>query len=187
MRRFEGARDRRVVRSWNGRSLHSRTAPPTTKSVLRRRGGDAFGKKVHFIGWDRVWLENGTALCQSQLFQKEQPKTEAPVASASAAPHKGGAPSLDPSISNGIVRVSATEFNIDRGVVDKILENQADLMRQARLVPEQENGKTVGIKMYGIRPDTLLRHARYGERRSLANDQRLRHGEPRKKHSRRTR
>ena len=54
------------------------------------------------------------------------------------------------------MKVSATEYNIDRGVVDKILENQADLMRTARIVPEQENGKLVGIRMFGVRPDTLL-------------------------------
>ncbi len=29
-------------------------------------------------------------------------------------------------------------------------------MRTARIFPEQENGKTVGIRMFGIRPDTLL-------------------------------
>ncbi len=52
--------------------------------------------------------------------------------------------------------MSANEFNIDRGVVDKILENQAELMRQARIVPVQENGKVVGINLFGVRPDTLL-------------------------------
>ena len=29
-------------------------------------------------------------------------------------------------------------------------------MRQARIVPEQENGKVVGIRLFGVRPDTLL-------------------------------
>ena len=29
-------------------------------------------------------------------------------------------------------------------------------MRQARIVPEQENGKMVGIRLFGVRPDTLL-------------------------------
>ena len=53
-------------------------------------------------------------------------------------------------------RSAPTEYNIDRGVVDKILENQAELMRQARIVPEQENGKVVGIRLFGVRPDTLL-------------------------------
>ena len=59
-------------------------------------------------------------------------------------------------IKNGIQKVGPNEYNIDRGVVDKILENQAELMRQARIVPEQENGKMVGIRLFGVRPDTLL-------------------------------
>ncbi|MGH7330753.1 MAG: type II secretion system protein GspC, partial [Polyangiaceae bacterium] len=63
---------------------------------------------------------------------------------------------VDPAIAKGIQRVSATEFNIDRSVVDKILENQAELMKQARIVPEQENGKLVGIRLFGVRQDTLL-------------------------------
>jgi len=82
-----------------------------------------------------------------------KPAEVAPVASA---PAKGGAPGLDPALAKGIQKVSATEFNIDRSVVDKILENQSELMRQARIVPEMENGKTVGIRMFGIRPETLL-------------------------------
>ena len=129
------------------------------KSVLRRRGGEIGGKKVHFVGWDRVWLENGAQLCQAQLFkQPDLPAAPAPVASAAPSASAGGKgpPGLDPALAKGIQKVSATEFNIDRSVVDKILENQSELMRQARIVPEQENGKVVGIRMFGIRPETLL-------------------------------
>ncbi|MDB4943389.1 MAG: ral secretion pathway protein [Labilithrix sp.] len=127
------------------------------KSVLRRRGGEIGGKKVHFVGWDRVWLENGSALCQAQLFkQPDLPAAPAPVASAAPTPSGKGPPGLDPALAKGIQKVSATEYNIDRSVVDKILENQSELMRQARIVPEQENGKVVGIRMFGIRPETLL-------------------------------
>jgi general secretion pathway protein C len=133
-----------------------------SKSVLRRRGGEIGGKTVKYVGWDRVWLTSGSSLCQAEMFKPEAegPKT-APAPAASAAPpppSHGGAPGLNPEIAKGIVKVSATEFNIDRGVVDKILENQAELMRQARIVPEQENGKVVGIRMFGVRPDTLLGH-----------------------------
>jgi len=129
------------------------------KSFLRRRGGEVGGKTVEFVGWDRVWMNNGTQLCQSMMF-KPAPSanapgpTPAPVAAAPAV--AGGASGIDPAIQNGIKKVSATEFNVDRGVVDKILENQAELMRQARIVPEQENGKVVGIRLFGVRPDTLL-------------------------------
>jgi general secretion pathway protein C len=80
----------------------------------------------------------------------------APPAAAPAVAPAGGPGSLDPAIAKGIQKVSATEFNVDRGVVDKILENQADLMRQARIVPEQENGKMVGIRLFGVKPETLL-------------------------------
>ena len=41
------------------------------KDVLRRRGDEMAGKKVHFIGWDRVWLETGGSLCQAKLFDKK--------------------------------------------------------------------------------------------------------------------
>ena len=139
-------------------SFAAMTSGSDPKSQLRRRGGEIGGKKVHFVGWDRVWLESGSSLCQVGLWRPgADAKPIATMAPPTAAPAPtGGAPGVDPSISKGIVRVSATEFNVDRGVVDKILENQADLMRQARIVPEQENGKVVGIRLFGVRPDTLL-------------------------------
>ncbi len=127
------------------------------KTVLRRRGGEIAGKKVHFIGWDRVWFDSSGSLCQAQVFK--QADVPAPAAAApppaSSAP-TSGAKTLDPAYAKGIQKVSATEFNVDRGVVDKILENQADLMRQARVVPEQENGRVVGIRLFGVKQDTLL-------------------------------
>lgn len=135
-------------------------SPPgeNQKSVLRRRGGEFNGKQVKFIGWDRVWFTTGSQLCQAEMFRPAGAPVAAvaPVAPPPAAVQQGGAGSVPPDIAKGIVRVSATEFNVDRGVVDKILENQAELMRQARIVPEQENGKVVGIRMFGVRPDTLL-------------------------------
>src|SRR5206468_2633129 len=68
-----------------------------------------------------------------------------------------GAPGTVPAdIASKIQRISATEFNVDKQVVDKVLENQAELMRSARIVPEQENGKVIGIRLFGVRPDTLL-------------------------------
>ena len=59
-------------------------------------------------------------------------------------------------IKSKILKLSDTEFNIDRSVVDKILENQAELMKSARIVPESKDGKVVGIRLFGIRPETLL-------------------------------
>ncbi|WP_394848800.1 general secretion pathway protein GspC [Pendulispora brunnea] len=125
-------------------------------SQLRRSGNDFNGKTVEFVGWDRVWLTSGGTRCQAQLFKGDEPAKPPPPPPVPSAPVRGGAPSVSPDIAKGIQKLSATEFNIDRGVVDKILENQAELMRQARIVPVQENGKVVGINLFGVRPDTLL-------------------------------
>lgn len=126
--------------------------------LVRRDGkiGDT-DKKVYFIGWDRVWLTSGGALCQVELMT-EKKTAPPPSAAAPTLPQVAGsrAKALDPDLKKGIQKVSATEWNIDRGVVDRILENQADLMRQARIVPVQQNGKVVGIRLNGVRPDALL-------------------------------
>jgi general secretion pathway protein C len=125
------------------------------KSVLRRRGGDVEGKQVKFIGWDRVWMASGNQLCQSRMFKPPTAASAAPAPMPAPAA-SGGPGGVSEDIKKGIQKVGPNEFNVDRGVVDKILENQAELMRQARIVPEQENGKVVGIRLFGVRPDTLL-------------------------------
>lgn len=130
------------------------------KSQLRRRGGEIGGKKLYFVGWDRVWFESGGSLCQAKLFAKKEAAkpaaTPTPTPVPSGRPARGAAKPLDPDIKKGIQKVSATEYNIDRGVVDKILENQAELMRQARVIPEQQNGRVVGIRLMNVKPGSLL-------------------------------
>jgi general secretion pathway protein C len=142
-----------------------------THPRMRRVGDDVAGKKVAFIGYNHleaspsVWLETGSTICQALLFKRAgaaaAPAAPAaappPAASAApAAPARGGPPTVPPDIASKIQKISDTEFQVDRSVVDKILENQAELMRSARIVPEQKDGKVVGVRMFGIRPDTLL-------------------------------
>lgn len=136
-------------------------------SALRRQGDTYAGKQVWFVTWDRVWLIAPGSFCQIQMFpfasvraaasaSAKGAASAAPPAAAAAGSAGSGAPPVPDDIKSKIQRVSATEFNVDRSVIDKVLENQAVLMRSARIVPEQENGKTVGIRLFGIRPDTLL-------------------------------
>jgi general secretion pathway protein C len=142
---------------------------------LRRVGDDVAGKKVEFIGFNpnenspSVWLSNAGALCQALLFKTQAPLPAAPAgvtpppdaSAAAAAPEppsggRRGPATVPPEIASKIHKISDTEFQVDRGVVDKILEDQAELMRSARIVPETKDGKVVGVRMFGIRPDTLL-------------------------------
>jgi general secretion pathway protein C len=120
---------------------------------------------VAYIGFNprtskpTLWLE-GEGLCQAALFGEEPPA--APPQAQAAAPAEPSAPpadpsrAMDPELKNKIKKMSDTNFEIDRSAVDKILENQADLMKSARIVPEQKDGKVVGLRLFGVRPETLL-------------------------------
>lgn len=143
---------------------------PTEKAPVLRRVGDKFGTQtVAYIGYNpatgspTVWLESST-LCQASLFGVVPPPP--PAATPAAAPAAeaaepapapaGNARALDPDIASKIRKISETEFEVDRSAVDKILDNQAELMRSARIVPETKDGQTIGVRLFGIRPDTLL-------------------------------
>jgi general secretion pathway protein C len=147
-------------------------APGEPEPKLRRVGDAVGDKKVAYIGFNAqkfspaVWLASESVLCQAVLFP-----TEAAGAAAAAGPApmpdeaagampprraaRGAAP-VPADIANKIQKVNDNEFHVDRAVVDNILENQAELMRSARIVPEQKDGKVVGIRLFGIRPDTIL-------------------------------
>jgi general secretion pathway protein C len=141
---------------------------PGESSPVLRRVGDSIGdKKVAYIGFNpaeaspAIWLESST-LCQALLFATTPPPPAAAPAAkpaegeASAPPTKADSRSIDPEIKSKINKVSDTEFHVDRSAVDKILESQGELMKSARIVPEQKDGKVVGIRLFGVRPDTLL-------------------------------
>jgi general secretion pathway protein C len=148
-------------------SLVALQAPGDPAPKLRRVGDEVSGKKIAFIGYNprksspAVWITGDSSLCQALLFAVQPvvpPPAAAPAAPVAAGPTppSGGPSPVPADIASKIQKVSDNEFNVDRAVVDKILENQADLMRSARIVPEQKDGKVVGIRLFGIRPDTLL-------------------------------
>ncbi|AUX38477.1 MULTISPECIES: type II secretion system protein GspC [Sorangium] len=133
------------------------------KAILRRQGDEISGQTVYYVGWDRVWLTSGSSRCQAivggskavaRTAAAPTPVTPAPT-STSKSTARGGK-KVPPEIASKIQRVSETEFNVERSAVDQILENQGELMRSARIVPEKEGDKVVGIRLFGIRPDSLL-------------------------------
>ena len=115
-----------------------------------------------------VFLRQGNGqLCSLALFfARPQPAAAAarppPVAAADAAAAARGRPtparaaSAKKSMNQNIHAVSETKYTVPQTFVDKILQNQAELMRSARIVPHEENGQVVGVKLYGIRRNSLL-------------------------------
>lgn len=135
------------------------------KVMLYRAGSSVDGRAVEVVGSSVVYLRNASgALCSIAMFRR--PEELAAAASAAQPPPPplpepvaemepvGGIPAAE--LEAGITKVSETEFRLQRGLVDRILTNQAELMRQARVVPQEEGGRVVGVKLYGIRRNSLL-------------------------------
>ncbi|MBI5502007.1 MAG: hypothetical protein HY907_17325 [Deltaproteobacteria bacterium] len=59
-------------------------------------------------------------------------------------------------VSSSIEVVSDTDRNVQRSLINTILDNQDIAMRQARVMPHEENGEVIGFKVYGIRRDSLF-------------------------------
>ena len=136
-----------------------------TTPKMRRIGDEVGGKQVVYIGYNQkeespsVWLASGATLCQVLLFPRAAPSVSPGGSSegAAAPPEPARGPAKVPQdIADKIKKISDTEFQVDRSVVDKVLENQAELMKSARIIPETKDGQVVGVRLFGIRPDTLL-------------------------------
>lgn len=137
---------------------------PSGKSMLYREGMDVEGRQVVEIGASAVVLRQGASPCQLTMFAPPEPEGATPprVATIAAQPAEEPAgPEREGAITTaemeaGITRNSDTNFGVARSLVDKLIENQAELMRTARIIPHEEGGRTVGVKLYGIRRNSLL-------------------------------
>lgn len=129
------------------------------KRVLRRRGGDVGDKRVAYVGRDRVWLEGDKGLCQALLFgtPPRHEDGEGPGAGGriTADPKPGGQSQLELEVGKQIAKVGPNEYVIERSAVDRILEAQAELMKQ-RIVQEKEGDRVVGVKISGIKAGSVL-------------------------------
>jgi general secretion pathway protein C len=138
-------------------------------AMLYRQGMNIDGRELLAINPSAVVLRpSGAGPCELMMFappggpHRPTVGAVAPVVQASPveseeveAPEREGAISAT-DMEQGISRVSDTQYTVSRGLVDQLLENQAELMRTARIIPHQENGRTVGVKLYGIRRNSLL-------------------------------
>jgi len=141
-------------RAWSLASLQASGEP----SPRMRRIGDAVGdKQVTYIGYNprenspAVWLSKGDDVCQVVLFHSQPLPT--PAVEPVTKPASGQVPQ---EIASKIRKISDHEFQIERQAVDRILEDQSLLMKGVRFVPERQDGRAVGIRLFGIRADSLL-------------------------------
>jgi general secretion pathway protein C len=125
-------------------------------SKLRRVGDKVDDHTVEALAWDRVWLAKDKSRCQLKVGDdSKQAKARKPVVKRKPVVRntRGQVPA---EIAGKIHKISDNEFNIERSVVDQILEQQAELMRFTRMRPVKDGDKVVGLRMSRIRGGTLL-------------------------------
>ncbi len=148
---------------WSFASLSTGSGSP----LLYRTDGEIEGHKILAVYPKAVYLRPpGGKACSLLMFgQQAASSAKGPVASVTKKPPRNaafergqrsrGGLSKD-EMDQNINRVSDTKFTIQRSLIDKVLANQAALMRSARIVPHERNGQVEGVKLYGIRRNSLL-------------------------------
>lgn len=135
----------------------------TGSSLLYAVGMRVDEREVVGISRNRVILRpSGGSLCSLSMFA-ETPVAAAPRAAMTppvvvATPEAAGA-SDGPDASeldSNIQQISETSYAVNRSLVDRLLANQAELMRTARVIPHEVDGRVVGVKVYGIRRSSVL-------------------------------
>lgn len=130
---------------------------------------DGLGK-IQRVGWRLVLVDaESGADCLLDLYPPPEDAGAAssrsparptprpsPRASSRRSRRRGLSPELQKQVDEGIEVVSANERNIDRGLVESLIENSSSLMSQARILPYERDGQVQGFKMYGIRRNSLL-------------------------------
>jgi len=57
-------------------------------------------------------------------------------------------------VDNGIKKIDDSNYEIDKALIDKVLQNPMAVAKGARVVPSVKNGKPDGFKLYAIRPSS---------------------------------
>ena len=144
-------------------SIAAFRATDDARAELHRIGEQIMGQRIEFIGYNpverspAVWLSTPGELCQALLFPHGSGAARPDSGVAQAAESTAPAQLSDASstIASKIRKLSDTEYEIERSGVDQIMDNQLELTKNVRLVPESKEGKVVGIRLFGIRPGSL--------------------------------
>jgi general secretion pathway protein C len=129
-----------------------------------RLGQQLDSKTVASIGWAPDYgayvilrPSTGPRCFYAQVMPpRPTPAQPAVVASTAVAAIAEPGDSLSQILESGITRDGANQYSLRRSTVDRILENQAELMRTTRVMPHMEGSRIVGLTMFGVRANNLL-------------------------------
>jgi general secretion pathway protein C len=119
------------------------------KASLRRIGDGVGDRTVYAMVWDRVWMMKSGIRCQLQLQGKPFDSDETIRRSP---PRK---PLVPREIAEKIHPISDARYDVDRTVIESILEKQGELFRTVRIIPTRD-ADGASLKLGGIKQGSLL-------------------------------
>jgi general secretion pathway protein C len=134
------------------------------KNTLHQGSAEVDGSRIRAIYSDSVVLQTASGgLCELVMFEVGTPGKPRAAAKSTPTPKKTTRPRADRNagltpeeLEEGIEMMSPTLVHIRRAFLTKVLDNSGKLIGIAAVSPKMENGKSVGLWIRGIRPDTLL-------------------------------
>lgn len=141
------------------------------KTALYQGPAEVEGSRIRAIHADSVLLQSSSGdVCRLAMFEVDAPG--APGAPKFKLDKLRGKPKnnkkargpkldrnaglTDEELEQGIEKVSDTNYNIRRTLLNKVLDNAGKLIGIAAVSPKMEGDKSVGMEIRGVRPDTLL-------------------------------
>ena len=136
------------------------------KAGLHRGGAEVEGAKIRAILSDSVVLQNEGGLCRLAMFEVEvvtrKPRPRPPVKAKKEEKRRKGlvanrnAGLTEEEMAKGIEKVNDTNYNLSRSMLTKVLDNAGKIIGIAAVAPKMEGGRSIGMEIRGIRPNTLL-------------------------------
>lgn len=123
------------------------------KATLRRIGDGVGDRTVYAMTWDRVWMVKSGLRCQLKLGRE--------IASTSGKPPKDNEiisqPPLlvPPDIANKITRIAENRYDVDRSIIEAIMDKKDVLFRSLRVIPARD-ADGASMKLNGIKKGSLL-------------------------------
>jgi len=123
------------------------------ETMLYRAGMLVDSNELTYISWRYVFFKQGNGECYFDIWASTEDKGQKMAKRFNRSMFKP--PGQEPPM-QGIEVLSDTKRRIDRAVVEKALSDQDALLKSARVLPYEKDGKVQGFKVYGIMHSGLL-------------------------------
>jgi len=131
--------------------------------VVKIAPGHIILKEDNRYTYVSVWTKNDAAGAHAPPAAgpgpggAKPPPIASPPSAAPGEPVAAADPAAGDEVAQGVTKIGAYDYSIDRSMLDKQLADLPTLQSQARVVPHYKDNQYQGFKLVGVRPGSLYR------------------------------